>query len=105
MDSMKEMSPHWNYRILAFEEDNNEIFFAPHEVYYDDKGNPKSYHPIGFGSDTIQGMKWQLSEIMTAVSMIGSPRKKYKILYGGEKFPREYKPKKDEKRKRTVRGR
>lgn len=44
----------WNYRILV-SETNGEDYYAIHEVFYDDGGNPNGWtqEPIDFGGDSV----------------------------------------------------
>jgi len=75
----------WNHRILATQI-NDEIFLNIHKVYYDKKGNPNGYaeNPCSVGGENIK-------EITTDLYRMLKCRKK-PILWGGDKFPKEYKP-------------
>ena len=57
----------WNHRILAHE-NNGEIYFQLHEVYYTNEV-PDGYtaNPITVGSETIKGIKWTLNKMQEAI--------------------------------------
>jgi len=66
----------WNYRILAHE-NNGEIFFQLHEVYYKEEiPNGYTANPITVGSETLKGIKWTLNKMQEAA--------KKPILWAGE---------------------
>jgi len=74
----------WNYRVLAFEQDK-EIYFEIHRVFYDKNKKPEVY-AIGsssVGAESIKGIKWVLNRMKDCI--------KKPILWGGDKFPKEYK--------------
>ena len=74
----------WNHRILAHEQDK-EIFFQIHEVYYNSIGKPNGYteKPITIGGENIKSIKWTLNKMKKCI--------KEPILWAGKKFPKEYK--------------
>jgi hypothetical protein len=76
----------WNYRLLAHQEFNG-VAFAIHEVYYDDNGNEVSYTENGVPvlSETSDGIIWVLDRMKEAADK--------PILWHGDDFPNEYKPK------------
>jgi hypothetical protein len=73
----------WNYRILAFEE-NDEMVLQICEVYYDNENNPNAYGDkcIVGSTEGKDGLKWLLSKYKEALHK--------PILYGGDRFPKEY---------------
>ncbi len=74
----------WNYRVLAFPY-KEEVVFQICEVYYNEKGEPKSYVKDKSLSTTegIKGLKWIIERHKEAI--------KKPILFGDDKFPLEYK--------------
>ena len=78
---------HWNHRILCGIYKGEE-FFQIHEVYYDDDGKINGYGENSvsiYSEEGLKGVKWQLE--MMAKSL-DKP-----ILWGGDRFPEEYKNK------------
>lgn len=75
----------WNYRILAQEQENGEIYFQIHEVYYNENGIPDGYTANGVtvGTDSVKGINWILNRMKEAT--------KKPILWEGKRFPEEYK--------------
>jgi hypothetical protein len=75
---------HWNYRVLAFESVGR-IYLQVHEVYYDKNGTPNGYaeSPVCLDSETLKDLKWVINRTKEAT--------KKSIIWGGEKFPQEYK--------------
>lgn len=77
----------WNYRIMAHLHDDT-VYFNVHEVYYNKKGKPTSYTStaVTVGGETVD----ELQQVLTRMTIgTGKP-----VLWAGEKFPKEYKPKK-----------
>lgn len=74
----------WNYRILAFGYPED-ITFSICEVYYDNNGKPDGYAPDSYtkGFESVDDIK---KEILYYQEALEKP-----ILYGGDKFPQEYK--------------
>ena len=74
----------WNHRVLAFE-NKKEIRFQIHEVYYDKEGAPNGYteKPITVNGTNLNELEWVLEQMKIC---IGQP-----ILWGGDRFPEEYK--------------
>lgn len=78
----------WNYRILAFEQEepivNGADVLQICEVYYDNKGNPEAYTDRNgtISSEGLKGLKKMLKMYKEAL--------KQPILYAGDKFPQEY---------------
>lgn len=74
----------WNYRVLAYE-DNNEIHFKVHEVYYGKDGKPNGYSSkkVTICGENLDDIEWTLNETKEAL--------KKTILWSGDKFPSEYK--------------
>ncbi len=81
----------WNYRILAYVK-NKEVWFKIHSVYYDKDGIPNGYssNPESVESDSLDGVKWNLKKMKECL--------KKPILYEGDRFSEEYKPKKRKKK-------
>jgi len=73
----------WNYRLLAFENED-ETYFQIHEVYYNDRGAPNGYteNPVPVYGESIKGVKWVIDEMKKALEK--------PTLWGGDKFPQEY---------------
>jgi len=74
----------WNHRILVTEDNNGDIYFQIHEVFYNGDGTPNGYtmNPITIGSDDIKGLTWTVNKIKECL--------KKPILWGDNKFPQEY---------------
>lgn len=78
----------WNHRVLAFEHQNKSesegVTFQICEVYYDKKGNPDGYtdqnNVIAY---SLEKFNWLFEKYKESLSK--------PVLYGGEKFPQEYK--------------
>jgi hypothetical protein len=72
----------WNHRVLAHE-NNGDIYFQIHEVYYSNDGVPNSYssNPIHIGGEEINHLRWTL---MNASVCLKKP-----FIWAGEKFPAE----------------
>ena len=70
---------------IAWQQEANP-YLQIHSVYYDTKGKPRSYskESADVGGDSIAELKQDLKYMKLAL-------KKY-ILWGGDKFPEEYKP-------------
>lgn len=79
--TLKGMS--WNYRVLAHEY-HDELFFAIHEVYYNEDGTPDgcTQNAIGVAGENPDGLKWTLNRMKEAL--------KKPVLWGGDRFPQEY---------------
>lgn len=79
---MNEMS-YWNHRIMVHTEEDGELSFKIHEVYYDDNDTPISYteEPTTLEGDSLEFLKDCLKDCLEK-----SP------LYYGEKFPQQYVP-------------
>jgi len=75
----------WNHRVLIHENEG-EIYFKIHEVYYKDE-IPFDYtiDPVIIESEKIKEIKWMLNKIQEAI--------KKPILWAGENFPNECKMK------------
>lgn len=73
----------WNYRVLAHE-NNGEIYFQMHIVYYAVNGNPTHYsiQPVTVGSESIKDIVWMLNKMLAG--------RLKPILWAGNKFPQEY---------------
>jgi hypothetical protein len=74
----------WNHRVMAHKW-NKVIYFKIHQVYYDEKQNPKSYGKEGLESeliDNIKQIRWTLNKMKECL--------KKPILWAGDKFPEEY---------------
>ena len=58
----------WNYRVLRQVYDG-EDFYAIHEVYYDDDGNPQycTLNSVGAAGDTMDELKQDLLHYVEAV--------------------------------------
>lgn len=75
----------WSHRILMFEEEANN-YFQIHEVYYkNDIPTAYTKNPVSVYGDNIAEMKWQLDMMQKCLEK--------PILWGGDRFPEEYKPK------------
>jgi hypothetical protein len=73
----------WNHRVIATEHDG-ETWLAIHEVHYhEDKPYGLTAEPVPVGGNTIKGLRWTLKHMGKAL--------KKPILWGGDKFPQEYK--------------
>lgn len=78
----------WNHRVLATVEyhlnNEPEICFSMHEVYYDKNGIPDRYtsEPIRISTDSMEGMKWILDRMQECLTK--------PVLWAGPKFPQEY---------------
>ena len=74
---------YWNHRVLA-NEYKGEIYFELHEVYYKNH-KPMAYteKPVSVGGENIKAIRWILKKMKKATKM--------PILWGGDKFPLEYK--------------
>ena len=74
----------WNYRILAFEEKEEEVVLKICEVYYDENNTPNGYGEpnIMITTEGKEGLKWILSKCQEALEK--------PIIYGETKFPQEY---------------
>lgn len=74
---------HWNYRVLAFKEED-ETFFQVRDVYYDDEGKPNGYSSVSsnISSDTVEGLKQNLKRIEECFE---------KPTLSGDNFPEEWK--------------
>ena len=63
---------HWNYRIVKHVEiaDDNYVYYAIHEVYYDSKDDSEvrrmTLKPISLEAETIIDLQWNLKEIKKA---------------------------------------
>ena len=86
---MRDKKHTWNHRVLAFKENTGEVYLQVTEVYYTD-GVPDSYisSPIDVYGEDISSIEWTLKKMKKCLS---EP-----ILWGGDRFPEEYKPKKHE---------
>ena len=84
---------YWQYRVMAHEEDNGEVYFKIHEVYFKANGNIDGYSERGasIGGETIESLKDMLSKAYLMVLAIGSEQPKYRIIWAGKKFPSYYK--------------
>ena len=79
----------WNHRVLYFE-DPNEPWFEIHEVYYDIFGKPNGYAEGGCSTHrkSMKSMRWVIKNMLKCLNR--------PILYGGDRFPEQYIPIKDE---------
>lgn len=77
----------WNYRVLAFEY-KEDTYLRIHEVYYDTYGVPDGYSesPSQIGGENTDEVKLNVELVNMALNK--------PILFGGDKFPQEYKIKK-----------
>jgi hypothetical protein len=75
----------WNYRVLAWEQEDEEPYFEIGSVSYDKHGNPVVYSEYGniAGGDTIDELQVELNQMNQALNK--------PILWAGDKFPEEYK--------------
>ena len=77
----------WNYRVLAFMQKNDTIFFELHTVYYeepDGKADGYGAPVVGLTGTTKKSLRWELNAMKKALEK--------PILWGDEsKFPKEYK--------------
>jgi hypothetical protein len=83
--SKKPLIKCWNYRVLAFLQDD-EVYFEIHNVYYSDKGiTPISYGEPGstIFSESIKGVRKTLKLVKLALEK--------PVLWGDDQFPKEYK--------------
>lgn len=73
----------WNYRVLAFVEDDETILQIC-EVYYDKNNQPNGYTDGNkvISTEGKSGLNWLLSKYHEALEK--------PILYGGDKFPQIY---------------
>jgi len=55
---------HWNFRVLRHGK-GKDVYYAIHEVFYDDKGKPTSCtkNPIDVGSESPKAIKWMLRKM------------------------------------------
>jgi hypothetical protein len=58
----------WNYRVMKFTYSNGTCYFAFHEVYYDEQGNPNGYsstacEPYG---ESMEELKSDMSMMLKA---------------------------------------
>lgn len=76
----------WNYRVLAKQDKEGEIYLNVHEVYHDKNGKPNgaTENPITISGESIEDMHWQLEKIALGLRKT--------ILWGDDRFPQEYKP-------------
>jgi len=74
----------WNYRVLAWEQEDEEPFLQIHSVYYHKNGKPKVYSDRGeyAGGYTIAELSQELQMMDEALDK--------PILWAGDKFPEEY---------------
>lgn len=80
----------WNHRLFAREcGPDKEIYLSIHEAYYKRKGDtvPDSYteDAIDVGGENLESISWTLDKIQECLSK--------PILWYGDRFPEEYKPK------------
>jgi len=75
----------WNIRLLAHINDEEDVYFQIHEVYYDNENKPNAYtkEAVTIGGEDIKAIKWYLKQVNKALEK--------PILIAGEKFPQEYK--------------
>lgn len=76
----------WNHRVLAHEH-NKEIYLMIHEVYYNDDLKPIGYteRAVGIGGEDLKSIRWTLKHMRKCLEK--------PILWAGDKWPKEYKPK------------
>lgn len=76
----------WNHRILAHVT-KEETLFEIHEVYNDEKGVPNGYtkNAVSVSAENLTDINWTLEKMKDCT--------KKPILWAGDKFPKEYKPK------------
>ncbi len=73
----------WNHRILAFDSPHG-VYFEAQEVHYAD-GVPRAYSvDKRIGGESIEDILWTCDMIKKACEK--------PILWGGDRFPQEYKP-------------
>lgn len=65
----------WNYRLMKREYLNpinqeKEVIYGIHEVYYDEDGNPNGWskEPENISSETIEGIQWQIEKFQEALT-------------------------------------
>lgn len=74
----------WNHRVLVFP-DGDDHWFQIHSVYYDDMGKPNAYGVPGakVGGNSREELVWELSMMLACLDK--------PWLWGGDRFPEEYK--------------
>ena len=79
----------WNHRLIAHIEENEneneeEVYFQIHEVYYDNDGEPEGYtkNGVSVGSDSLEGINWVLDKMKECID---------KPIFLADDFPKEYK--------------
>jgi len=59
---------HWNHRVVDMSAENEgDPLFAVREVYYEENGMPSGHHEPYLVSETMDGLKWVLDQIKTAL--------------------------------------
>lgn len=55
----------WNYRVIAFKDKQEKIYFQIHEVYYNEQNIPNGYtkEPAGICGETIEEIQWTLDKM------------------------------------------
>lgn len=88
----------WNYRVMRFQSNpavhwdkEQEIYLVINDVYYDKDGTPNGYGDVGrdrrgetVHGESIEDMRDILKRMTEALDK--------PILYGGDRWPQEYKP-------------
>ena len=59
----------WNHRVICHNENPKEPWYAIHEVFYDDDGNPESCtkEPIQIIQEDVGAIKWEVDKIRKAL--------------------------------------
>lgn len=58
----------WNYRVVKFEQENDEPWLEICEVYYNTHGKPNAHTKgVSVGSETIEGLKWILEKMLESL--------------------------------------
>jgi hypothetical protein len=72
----------WNHRVLAFKQDDGDLYLRIHEVYYDDNKQPNGYtaNPVSLGCEDLSGLSWTLNKMKECL--------KKPVLWSGSDFPK-----------------
>jgi hypothetical protein len=87
MNKLNDTMSTWNHRVIVTP-DGDGVWMAIHEVYYNEKGNPSGYtkNAISIGGNNPKEIKWVLRHMKECLDK--------PWLWGGDRFPQEYKPEK-----------
>lgn len=89
IDNIKKNKMSWNHRVLVTEhidaDGKVETWYAIHEVYYDENGNPdgSTKRSVDISGNTKKDLAWTLKEM---TKCLDKP-----FLWGDDRFPQEYK--------------